>query len=132
MRLSPADSWEVRLTHLGNIRALQDLTSGFRCFFTELAAGWRDAAAAETKIRATCIARLFLDNVHSIHEESLRPADTAGALCLWCGVNEIRLDMSAGRESEIRETLIMLRSLCDGGMDFQPRSFEERLTREVH
>ena len=132
MRVAPQDTWETRLAHLQHLRSLQDLTSGFRYFCTVADPEWEGPASAEAKLRAVSIARLFLDNVPSIHEEYLQPFDSPAALCLWCGVNGVRLDMSGGKETEMRETLTMLRSLRDGGMDFHPRSFEEPFTRGVH
>ncbi len=132
MRLDPDDSWEDRLVHLHTLRSLQDLSGGFRYFFTAAVPGWEGAEAAETKIRATCIARLFLDNVPSIHEVNLQAGDSPAAFCLWCGVNEIRLNVNGNKEAEVRETLNMLRSLWGAGMDFQARSFEELLVRGVH
>lgn len=130
--LSPSESWEERLVHLHKIRALQDENPGFRFFHVETSAQWPETPrAAELRMRALMISRLFLDNVSSVQESELSLTELPGILSLSLGANEVRIDLSRERENAAR-SLQTLRMLRDFGMDIGEHSTKEATDNEVH
>lgn len=123
LRISAEDSWEERLVHLSKLRALQDEAPGFRYFYTELAADTQRTLHSEMKLRTSLVARLFLDNVPSVHEPHLLSSPLLAFLSLGCGANEVRLeaDPSSAMQGRAPEGLRALQGLWRMGFDLNER-----------
>lgn len=132
LTLGPQETWEERLIHLQKLRALQDENPGFRSFHIDFANEWAEALPPpELKIRATMIARVFLDNIMSIQEDSFSASDVPGVLSLCFGANEVRVDVSAG-ESHAQTLHDTIRTLRELGMEFSDEAVLGKNNEEVH
>jgi len=78
LTLSTVETWEDRLIHLHKIRSIQDENPGFAYFSFDFVPTKRRALDPESKVRAILLARLFLDNVPTVHvaEGELRSIGT--------------------------------------------------------
>lgn len=106
MRIAKWDSWEVRLLHLHKLRSLQDLNTGFSHFSLVPDLEWQGSELFETYLRGTAMARLFLDNIASLHANVVDARDPLAPLALSCGANELRIDTTL--RSDVTESLLNL------------------------
>ncbi len=79
MRVSPFENWEERLIHLQKLRTIQDENPGFSHFLAQCPTEWNDPERLELYLRASMIARIFLDTIPCV-EITLDQSDQIGSV----------------------------------------------------
>lgn len=129
-KIESEQSWQERILYLNQIRSLQDETPGFRSctlvcseFVSSDVQGrkGRFSKDIESRLRATMIARLFLDNMPHILERGLGRAGLMAIVGLSSGADEVEIVYHSKNASE----LSVLKSLFGVGMDFQSEKLPE-------
>ena len=115
LAISSDETWEERLLHLTKLRSLQDETRGFSFLSVQSSAGSTGPVSLDERLRATLLARLYMDNVPSIAETSFVSDSSRGALALCFGANEVIVPVNRGEKGATQE---LLTRLVDIGMEF--------------
>jgi predicted solute-binding protein/2-iminoacetate synthase ThiH len=114
--LSLGFSWEDYILHLQKIRFLQDLTGKVPAFVINLGSSCLAAQRLEHVMRATALARIFLDNITTIRIRSnLELLGIAGSL-LSFGANNLYIVSRHGVESPQWKLEDFLKAMEVGGL----------------
>jgi cyclic dehypoxanthinyl futalosine synthase len=94
MMFGHVESLEDRITHLEQLRDLQDRTGGFTAFIgwtyqaENTALGGSEVTSAEY-LRTLAVSRIFLDNVENVQASWVTQGPKLGAASLAFGVNDM-------------------------------------------
>ncbi len=114
--LSLGFSWEEYILHLQKVRFLQDLTGKVPAFVINLAGSCLAAQRLEHAMRATALARIFLDNITTIRIRSnIELLGIAGSL-LSFGANNLYIVSRHGVESPQWKLEDYLKTMEVGGL----------------
>lgn len=91
LRMSSQDSWEDRVLHLQQLRALQDLNPGFESFSLNPASD--QDVSLEDRVRALLLSRIFLDNVALLEGHDREGEFLFQPLSLCFGLDQIRTEI---------------------------------------
>jgi 2-iminoacetate synthase ThiH/predicted solute-binding protein len=133
--LGEEESWEDRVIHLQKLRSLQDETAGFRFFACQMSPSLEGASDVTLKLRATAIARLFVDNVPAVVETETVTDPTQALLSLCFGGGQVRLQVGDLHKEVVLSTLGMFRELATSGFDLKPDILpvvEHTLSGSIH
>lgn len=122
LRLRHHESWEDRLLHLHKLRSLQDETPGFASLSVRVDSEWRRPSRVDAKMRATMLARLFMDNIASLQETEVLASgvEVTSLLGAASGCDIVRIVVD-GRLDAPRE---LLSGLATVGLELEEESFE--------